>query len=136
MLSNKKLKFGVYLPEDLAYELEKCMNVLGIRRKSKLIQEALKLFINEHRWRFGGKALGVIGVIYDHTVGSVDSKLTDIQHEFLDIILGTLHIHLDKRRCMLAIVVRGSTDKLRRLLGSIMKLRGVLFTRPLLLTVE
>ncbi|RLG88048.1 MAG: CopG family transcriptional regulator [Thermoprotei archaeon] len=130
------MKFGVYIPEDLALELEKCMKVLGIKRKSRLIQEALKLFINEHKWRLGGEALGVIGVIYDHTVSNIDSKLTDIQHDFLDIILGTLHIHLDKRRCMLAIVVRGNTDRLKELLGNLINLRGVIFTRQLLLSVE
>lgn len=130
------VKFGVYLPEDLARELEDCMNIIGIRNKSKIIQEALRLFIVEHRWKTVGIASGVIGVIYDHEVKGVDEILTDIQHDYLDIIVTSIHVHLDKRRCMLAIIVKGDTKRIRELLNNIMGVKGVLVTRPMLLEVK
>ncbi len=128
-----KTKFGVYVPDELVRDLELCMKTTGIKSKSKLIQEALRLFIAEHRWRLAGKAVGIIGVVYNHDVGHVDEKLTDLQHEFLDIVVSTVHVHLDKEKCMLAIIVRGDTDRIKKLLNSIMGLRGVLVARPLLL---
>ncbi len=132
----QRLKFGVYLPEELANELNECMKVLGVSSKSRLIQEALRLFINENRWRLGGKAVGTIGVIYDHTVPDVDEVLTDIQHDYLDIVISTIHVHLDKRRCMLNILVKGNVDRIKELLSKLINVRGVLFARPLLLNVE
>ena len=135
-MSKEGAKFGIYLPPDLARDLEVCMRVLGIESKSKFIQEALRSFINENRWRLGGRVIGIIGVIYDHEVGSVDEELTDIQHEYLDIIASTIHVHIDKRRCMLGIMVKGDVSKVKELLSKIMNIRGVLHAKPLLLSVE
>lgn len=132
----KPVKFGVYLPKDLAKELDKCIKITGIDKKSKIVQEALRLFIIEHKWKAVGKASGIIGVIYNHEVKDVDKQLTDIQHDYLDIIVSTLHIHLSKEKCMLAIIVRGNTDRIKKLLSSIMNVKGVLLARPMLLETD
>ncbi|RLG81279.1 MAG: CopG family transcriptional regulator [Thermoprotei archaeon] len=130
------IKFGVYLPEDLARELGKCMDITGIKSKSKIIQEALRLFIVEHGWKAVGKASGIIGVIYDHEIRGVDELLTDIQHDYIDVIIATMHVHLDKRKCMLTIIVKGDTNRIKDLLNNIMKIKGVLVARPMLLEVK
>lgn len=132
----KPVKFGVYLPKDLAKELDKCIKITGIDKKSKIVQEALRLFIIEHKWKAVGKASGIIGVIYNHEVKDVDKQLTDIQHDYLDIIVSTLHIHLSKEKCMLAIIVRGNTDRIKKLLSSIKNVKGVLLARPMLLETD
>ena len=129
-------KFGVYIPEDMVNELEKCMTTLGVRSKSALIRDALKLFITEHQWKSAKTAVGVIGVIYNHHAKMVDKQLTDIQHDYLDIIVSTLHVHLDKEKCMLAIVVKGDTERMRKLLGRLSTAKGVEIARPLLLAIE
>jgi CopG family nickel-responsive transcriptional regulator len=130
------LRFGVYIPGDLARDLEECMRITDIRNRSRIVQEALRLFITEHKWRSGGSASGIIGVIYNHEVKGADELLTDVQHEFLDIIVSTVHVHLDRERCMLAIIVRGNTEKIKSLLNKIMGIRGVLVVRPILLEVK
>ncbi|MEM2021996.1 MAG: CopG family transcriptional regulator, partial [Zestosphaera sp.] len=80
-------KFGVYIPEELMYDLKNCMKALGVDNKSLVIREALRLFITEHKWRVGGLILGAIGVVYDHEVNETDVQLTDIQHEYLSEII-------------------------------------------------
>ncbi|RLF66413.1 MAG: CopG family transcriptional regulator [Thermoplasmata archaeon] len=129
----KEMKFGVYIPKELALELDECMKALGVSNKSKIIQEALRLFISEHKWRVHGEALGTIIVIYNHDVSNVDKNLTDIQHEFLDIIISSLHVHLSKETCAQIIVVRGSTKELKDLIGKLMRLRGVELVRPVII---
>jgi len=126
-------KFGVYISKDLAKDLEECMKALGIESKSALIRDALRLFIVEHRWRTSRNAIGIIGVIYNHNIKGSDELLTDIQHDFMDIIISTLHIHLSKEKCMLAIAVRGSASRIKQLIGRLESVRGVEITRPLLL---
>ena len=132
--SMKGVRFGVYIPPDLAKELNECMSKLGIRSKSQLVQEALRLFIAEHRWRLSGQVVGAIGIIYNHDVGEVDEELTDIQHKYLDIIVGAFHLHLDRENCLLMIVVKGESNKIRSLLDELIKVKGVKTARPLLLT--
>ncbi len=129
-------KFGVYIPKELANDLERFMKALGISSKSALVREALKLFIIEHEWKVAKEAVGIVGVIYNHEVRGVDEELTNIQHDFLDIIVSTLHVHLSKEKCMLAIAVRGDAEKIKHLIGRLSIVKGVEITRPLLLAVE
>lgn len=128
-------KFGVYLPIDLARQLEGFMRETGIKSKSRLVQEALRVFLLEHAWRSGKAVAGVIGVFYNHEVRGVDEALTDIQHDYLDIILSTLHVHLTRDHCMLAITVRGQTRRIRELVNKLMGINGVIVVRPLLLAI-
>ena len=129
-------KFGVYLTDELYEKLQEYVNKLGVRSKSKLLQEALRLFIVEHQWKLGGNVVGLIGIVYDHEYPDVDNRLTDVQHRYISLIVSTVHVHLDKHKCMLAIIVRGNTEKIRKLLNDLMNIRGVLLTRQILLPVE
>ncbi|HDM23831.1 MAG TPA: CopG family ribbon-helix-helix protein [Candidatus Bathyarchaeota archaeon] len=129
-------KFGVYLTDELYEKLQEYVNKLGVRSKSKLLQEALRLFIVEHQWKLGGNVVGLIGIVYDHEYPDVDNRLTDVQHRYISLIVSTVHIHLDERKCMLAIIVRGDAERIRKLLNDLMNIRGVLLTRQILLPVE
>jgi len=130
------VKFGVYIPRDLAEELDRIAKALKARSKSKIIQEALRIYINEYKWKTRGKVYGVVGVAYNHEVKGVDEKLTDIQHEFLDVIVSATHIHLDRERCMLTIIVRGDSSRIQELVSGIEGIRGVLLTRTMLLSIN
>jgi len=129
-------RFGIYIPRELLRELEEIMRAIGARSKSKVIQEALRTFIAEQKWKTAGKAVGIIGVVYNHDVDDIDAKLTDIQHQFLDIIVSTLHVHLDRERCLLAIVVKGDASRVRDLYNTILGLDGVISARPMLLAID
>jgi len=129
-------RFGVYIPDDLARELDRIMRELGVKNRSKIVQEALRMYVNEYQWRRHGRVCGVLGVVYNHEVKGVDEKLTDIQHDFLDVIISTLHIHLDREKCMLAIAVRGESERVKKLINLIEGIRGVLLTKTMLLEAE
>ncbi len=129
----KSIKFGVYIPGDLAKELEELSKQIGVSSRSKLIQEALQLFISEHKWRTEGRVVGVITIIYNHDIGNVDEKLTDIQHKYIEEIVTSLHVHLSSDKCLQVVVVKGDSRKIRNLVNEIMNLKGVLAVRTSLL---
>jgi len=135
-LEKKPQRFGVYLTGDLLDKLEELMKILGVKSRSRVIQEALRVYLAEHSWRARGRVCGIIGVVYNHEVEGVDEKLTDIQHNYLDVIASTLHVHLTRDKCLLAIVVRGVGDRVRGLVNSIESLKGVLLTRAMVLEAE
>ena len=94
MESQKPMRVGVYIPSDLAEKIEKIMKSKGVDSLSKIVQEALRLYIAEHSWASGEEVVGAITVLYDHEVGHTDEKITDVQHKYLDIVLSATHIHL------------------------------------------
>jgi len=126
---SKPLRVGVYIPKDLAEKLLEIMKDMGIDTLSRIVQESIRLFIAEHSWRIGGEVVGAIGVLYDHEVSNVDEELTDIQHRFLSIVISSMHVHLDERNCLLMIIVRGSSDTIKKFVSGIEKIKGVKLVR-------
>ncbi|ADI31908.1 CopG family ribbon-helix-helix protein [Staphylothermus hellenicus] len=109
----------MYLPEDLARELDECMRITGIKNRSRIIREALRLFIAEHRWKAVGKASGIKGLY-------MIMKLKVLMQR-LQIFSMNTSIY------MLTIIVRVDTGRIKELLNNIMNIKRVLITRPMLL---
>lgn len=66
-----------------------------------------------------------ISLVYDHHVPNLNAKLTQFQHQALDIITSTVHVHLDERNCLEVLVVRGQYARVRRLADQLISVKGV-----------
>jgi len=132
---SKGVKFGIYLQKELIKEIDEIMMNSGIKNRSKLIQEALRLFIVENRWVTSAEVVGSISILYDHSIANIDEMLTDIQHIFRDVVISSMHVHLDENRCMLVIAVKGSSQRVKEFLDKVRMLKGTLIVRHTLLSV-
>ncbi|MBC7090965.1 MAG: nickel-responsive transcriptional regulator NikR [Nitrososphaeria archaeon] len=122
-------RVSVTIPRDVLNRLEKVMKNAGIRKRSHAISKAIELFIDENMMLAKSgedEGVGTINYIYEHGKELVD-KLLDLQHEHSDVIISTLHVHLDLERCFETLVVRGRMEKIRKLINSLvdMKLKDV-----------
>jgi CopG family transcriptional regulator, nickel-responsive regulator len=72
-----------------------------------------------------GEAMGVVTLIYDHHVGRVAERLTELQHLHLTRVVTTTHVHLDVRRCLEVILLRGTTKMIRELADGLIGTKGV-----------
>jgi CopG family nickel-responsive transcriptional regulator len=70
-------------------------------------------------------AMGVVTLIYDHHAGRVAERLTEIQHQQVDAVVTTTHVHLDARRCLEVILLRGRTKMVRKLADDLIGTKGV-----------
>jgi CopG family nickel-responsive transcriptional regulator len=123
------VRVSVTIPGDVLDKLEKVMKDMGIRKRSHAISKAVELFIDENMMMAKSEeedGVGTINYIYEHEKELVD-KLLDVQHEHSDIIVSTLHVHLDVERCFETLVVRGKMEKIRKLINNLvgMKLKDV-----------
>jgi CopG family nickel-responsive transcriptional regulator len=133
----KTLKTGVTLDVDLLEKLNRFMEIMGYKNRSRIINKALELYITEKMSLMGeGLGVGVLTLIYDHHIGNIEHEMTHIQHDHLDIIISNLHIHLDKDNCLEVIVVKGDINKIRGLVNQLEKLRGIKIIRHILSGIE
>jgi CopG family transcriptional regulator, nickel-responsive regulator len=72
-----------------------------------------------------GEAMGVVTLIYDHHAGRVAERLTELQHLHLARVVTTTHVHLDARRCLEVILLRGTTNVVRELADGLIGTKGV-----------
>ncbi len=71
------------------------------------------------------EAMGVLTLIYDHHVGKVAERLTELQHLHLERVVTTTHVHLDPRRCLEVILLRGDARTIRDLADGLIGTKGV-----------
>src|SRR5439155_25129042 len=86
---------------------------------------SLAALIEEAITQDESEAMGVVTLIYDHHVSRIASRLTDLQHHHLDRVVTTTHVHLDERRCLEVILLRGPAREIRELANDLVGTKGV-----------
>lgn len=101
------------------------MREKGIRKRSNVITKSVELFIEENKMlsrKEGEECVGTISYIFEHRRELLD-KLLDLQHEYSNEIISTLHVHLDVERCFETLVVKGEIGKIRQLINGLMDMK-------------
>ena len=106
-------RIGVSLPKRLLDEFDSIIKTRGYSSRSEAIRDAIRNYIAEYKWLESekGEIVGVVNVIYDHNVRGISDAIIDLQHEFLENIMTTLHIHLSKDQCLEVILVKGEMER-------------------------
>lgn len=130
------VKVGVSIPIDLYEKLLAIANRIGSKNRSKLIQIALRDFVINRSLELkqGINIIGVIGIYYKHGRKHIDEELVDIQHDFIDVIVSTQHIHVSKENCAEFIVVRGDSQRISELLKTLYSL-DILYINHILIPI-
>jgi CopG family transcriptional regulator, nickel-responsive regulator len=55
----------------------------------------------------------------------VQATLTDIQHDHHEIIIATLHVHLDHHNCLEVLAVRGKAGLIKKIADELIAAKGV-----------
>ena len=119
-------RFSVSVDPVLLEEFDGMIGEIGYNR-STAIQVAMRDFLTEHKWSMEeeGIVAGAITMIYDHHVKGLGGMLTGIQHDFLDVISSTTHVHLDHDDCLEILAVKGNPKRIKELTRSLRASRGV-----------
>ncbi len=81
-------------------------------------------------------AMGVVTLIYDHHAPRIARRLTDLQHHHLERVVTTTHVHLDEKRCLEVILLRGPARLIRNLADDLIGTKGVETGRLVLASAE
>lgn len=123
----KIVRVGVTFPPDLLKDFDAIINRIGYDNRSKAVQDAVRMFVSEHKWlqEEKGTKVGLVALVYDHDVKGLETALTDAQHEHSRVVCSTMHVHLSERDCLEAIVVKGEANEIKSLAEKISAKKGV-----------
>ena len=80
----------------------------------------------EHRQKFANEEIaGTVTLVYDHHKQNVQAVLTDIQHDHHQVIISTMHVHLDHHNCLEVLVVRGKGELIKKIADELIAAKGV-----------
>lgn len=118
-------RFSVSLPVDLARQLDVMASEKGYSNRSLAIADMVRAQLVEHQSGAAGQIAGTITLLFDHHKPRLQGLLTDLQHDHTDVIVSTLHVHLDHDNCLEVLVVRGDAQQIRSLADALISAKGV-----------
>lgn len=122
----KTIRFGVSLDIDLLTRFDDLCREKSYQTRSEAIRDLIRNALVQKEWEDGGEeTVGVLSLVYDHHHSDLSQKLTEIQHQALDVIVTSMHIHLDHHNCLEVLVLRGSGQTIRETSQKLISTKGV-----------
>ncbi len=120
------VRLTVSLPRTLARQLDQMTRERGYDNRSLAVGDLIRAGLVEHRQNVGDHEIaGTITLVYDHHRQHVQAALTDIQHDHHEVIIATLHVHLDHHNCMEVLAVRGKAFRVKKIADELIAAKGV-----------
>jgi CopG family nickel-responsive transcriptional regulator len=66
-----------------------------------------------------------LSYVYNHHERDLADRLIELQHEYHDLCVSTLHAHLDHDNCMESLILRGHLDEVQAFSDRLVAERGV-----------
>ncbi len=118
-------RFGVSLEKELLEELDRLVTKRQFPNRSQAIRFLIKKYSIEDEWEDNMEVAGAIVLVYDHHKRELQTKSTDIQHNYHHLILSVQHVHLDHHNCLETIAVKGKSFELKSLADKLFAIKGV-----------
>jgi CopG family nickel-responsive transcriptional regulator len=74
--------------------------------------------------------------VYNHHARDLAERLTNLQHQHHDLVLSTMHVHLDHDNCLETLMLRGATGDVTAFANALMAEPQVRHGRLNLVPVE
>lgn len=124
---SRVVRFTVSLEEELLVELDRHLAEKGYTNRSQGIRNIVRSrFVQEESERGDKLTVATVNLVYDHHNREILDRLAHAQHESLEEIVSTVHVHLDHSRCLEVLILRGRAGALRELGDRLIATRGVL----------
>jgi len=118
-------RFGVSLDKALLDKFDRYIRERNYSNRSEAFRDLIRQELVKKEWQEGDDVAGAITLIYDHHRKDLLNKITDLQHDFQQVIISTQHIHLDHDNCLEIVAVRGQPREVTKLADMMKSIKGV-----------
>ena len=118
-------RFGVSLEDDILESLDEFVKINGFANRSQALRFFVEKNVAEKKWQCGNIVAGTIIVMYDQSKREISQRITDIQHQYQDVILSSSQYYLNKDFCLHIVTVTGVAHKLTELSDRLITIKGL-----------
>ncbi|MBL0143793.1 MAG: nickel-responsive transcriptional regulator NikR [Betaproteobacteria bacterium] len=126
------------IDESLAKEFDAMIARRGYGNRSEAMRDLLRREVEADRANRDGRGhcVASLSYVYDHHVRDLAERLIESQHEHHDLVVATMHVHLDHDHCLEIEILKGATNAVRGFADRIQAERGVRHTAINVISVE
>lgn len=120
------IRFGVSLDLDLLSRFDQLCSDKSYQTRSEAIRDLIRNALVQQQWEDETQEnVGVLSLVYDHHQSDLTQKLTRIQHDALELVITSLHVHLDHDNCLEVLILRGPGRDIRHTAQKLSSTKGV-----------
>jgi len=125
-MSDQVVRFGVSLDPDLLGQFDVLIRSEGYTNRSEAIRDLIRERLIRQEWqKDDAQVAGTVSLVYDHHELDLPRRLTEVQHDHHDLIISTVHVHLDHHNCLEVLVLKGEAARVRVLGEKLVSTRGI-----------
>lgn len=120
-------RFTISLDDELAHEFDRLIESRGYSNRSEAVRDVLRGHLDRLREDVDAEAHCVanLSYVYNHHERELAERLMGVQHEHHDLVVSTMHAHLDHDYCIETVILRGRASQVRRFADLVAAERGV-----------
>ena len=118
-------RFSVSLEEDLLEKFDDSISSHGYSNRSEAVRDLIRRELVNEEWEQDSEVVGVVTLVYNHHQSQLQERITDLQHEYYQLITSTTHVHMEHHNCLEVTIVKGKASRVRELAEGLIALRGV-----------
>ena len=120
-------RFTISLDESLAQEFDALIRARGYANRSEAVRDMLRRELENDRLarEDAPHCVASLSYVYNHHERRLAERLTDLQHHAHDLVVSSMHVHLDHDNCLETLFLRGHTEEVRGIAEKISAERGV-----------
>ncbi|MGB9937123.1 MAG: CopG family ribbon-helix-helix protein [Methanobacterium sp.] len=105
---------SVSLNEKLLEEIDKLKDEIGFSGRSDVIRASARMLIADNREKedLNGDINSILVLIHNQ---EVEDRVTEIKHDFEDIINTQIHSNLKEHKCMEIFILEGNSERIKEL---------------------
>jgi len=123
---SKIVRFSVSLEEDLLEQFDEHCKRQEFATRSEAVRQMIRDILTRRAWESEShEVAGTLTLVYDHHRAQLRDHLLQLQHDNTDLIVSTMHAHLDQDVCLEVIVMRGPAGRLQQIAARLKGLKGI-----------
>ncbi len=118
-------RFSISLEEELLVRFDAYIETKGYSNRSEAIRDLIRKTQVSEEWERDSEVVGVVTLVFNHHKPQLQEKITELQHDYHQLITSTTHVHMDHHNCLEVTIVKGTASTVQELAAQLMALRGV-----------
>ncbi|MCA1945146.1 MAG: nickel-responsive transcriptional regulator NikR [Desulfovibrio sp.] len=120
------IRFGVSLDSDLLEKFDALCEERCYQTRSEAIRDLIRNTLVQKEWEDTDNVVaGTLTLVYDHHKSDLAQRLTELQHDHHDVIISTIHAHLDHDNCLEVLILKGPGKDVQALGQKLISTKGV-----------
>jgi CopG family nickel-responsive transcriptional regulator len=131
-------RITISLSDALANDFDAWMQRRRYENRSEAVRDLVRAALESDRLAEpeGHWCVAALSYVYDHHSRDLAERLTALQHDHHDLVLSSMHVHLDHHSCLETVMLRGRINDVRGFADSLIAQPGVRHGRVNVVPVE